>query len=322
MTPTGKPVLFDQPEAEQDVVISMKSTHHYFWTVLLAVICCGPQPGPAKVLSDQIERSVTVPADPRRVVAFAPSIAEIVFAIGGGHRLVGATVYSNHPAAARKLPRVGTYVNLDLERIVALRPDLCIATKDGNPRAVIDRLTAMNIPVYVTDPRDLQSITRTVADLGSILNVSDQAAAVVADIRRRVAAVQRQVAGVAARPGVFFQIGVKPIISVGSDTFIHELIVLAGGRNLAAGPTPYPRFSLEQVIGLSPEVIIITSMERQAVFEQVKRSWNRWPNLPAAQHNRIHVVNSDIFDRPSPRLVDGLEALAALLHPARQKELQ
>jgi iron complex transport system substrate-binding protein len=298
------------------------SKHHRYWIVLLAVICCGVRPAAAENLSDQLERSVAVPQDPRRVVVFAPSLAEIVFAIGGGHRLVGATVYSNYPAAARKLVRVGTYVNLDLERIVALQPDLCIATKDGNPRAVIDRLAKMNIPVYVTDPKDLHSIIRTIADLGSILKVSDQAAAVIEDIRRRVAEVRRLVAGISDRPGVFFQIGIKPIISVGSDTFIHELIVMAGGRNLAAGSKPYPRFSLEEVIGLSPDVIIITSMEREAAFEQVKNRWNRWPNLPAARHNRIHVVNSDIFDRPCPRLVDGLETLAALLHPTLQRELQ
>jgi iron complex transport system substrate-binding protein len=281
-----------------------------------------PHGATAVTVTDQVGRMVEISHDPQRVVAFAPSITEIVYALGGQHRLVGATVYSSYPAAARKLPRVGTYVRLDLERIVALKPDLCIATKDGNPRPVIDRLAALNIPVYVVDPRDLQSITRTISELGSILKVPDRAAAVVKDMRRRVAQVRSQVAGVSDRPGVFFQIGVKPIISIGSDTFIHELIVLAGGRNLAAGSNPYPRFSLEEVIGLAPDVIIITSMARQAVFEEVKQSWSRWPNLPAAKTNRIHLVDSDIFDRPSPRLVDGLEELAALLHPALKRKLQ
>jgi iron complex transport system substrate-binding protein len=120
---------------------------------------------------------------------------------------------------------------------------------------------------------------------------------------------------------VFFQIGVKPIISVGTDTFIHELIVLAGGQNVAAGPNPYPRYSREQVIGLSPDVIIITKMERQAVFEQVKQTWYRWPHLPAAKNSRIYLVDSDVFDRPSPRLIDALERLAVLLHPQLKKEL-
>jgi iron complex transport system substrate-binding protein len=117
------------------------------------------------------------------------------------------------------------------------------------------------------------------------------------------------------RPRLFFQIGVAPIVSIGSQTFIHELIQFAGGTNLAAGPVPYPRFSQEQIIGLAPEVIIITSMAREVVFEKVKQEWARWPHLPAVKHNRIYLVNSDIFDRPSPRLVDGLEVLAKRLHP-------
>ena len=117
------------------------------------------------------------------------------------------------------------------------------------------------------------------------------------------------------RPGVFFQIGISPIVSVGTDTFLHELIVLAGGKNLADGKTPYPRFSREQVLALAPEIFIVTSMARQAVFERVKAEWRRWPSMPAVRNERIFLVDSNLFDRPSPRLVDGLEMLIKLIHP-------
>ena len=116
-------------------------------------------------------------------------------------------------------------------------------------------------------------------------------------------------------PKVFFQIGIFPIVSVGTPTFIHELIVMAGGTNLAQGETHYPRFSKEQVIGMWPEVMIITSMARETVFDQVKAEWQQWPELPAVKHNRIHLVDSNVFDRATPRLVDGLELLARLIHP-------
>jgi iron complex transport system substrate-binding protein len=122
------------------------------------------------------------------------------------------------------------------------------------------------------------------------------------------------------RPRVFFQIGISPIISIGTETFIHEIIVLAGGKNLAAGDVPYPHYSQEQVLGLSPEIFIITSMAREAAFEQIKAQWSRWPNVPAVKNGRIHLVDSNLFDRPTPRLVDALEMLVRLIHPELFKE--
>ena len=120
----------------------------------------------------------------------------------------------------------------------------------------------------------------------------------------------------------FFQIGLSPIVSVGTGTFIHELIVLAGGKNLSEGPVQYPRFSREQVLALSPEVFVITSMARGASFESVKKEWSQWPDLPAVRNNRILLVDSNLFDRPSPRLVDALELLLKLIHPELFREHQ
>ena len=284
--------------------------------------CCWVPPTFAGVFYDQLERPVEVPRDPRRMVAFAPSITEIIYAIGQEGRLVGATVYSNYPATAAGLPKIGSYIHLDLERIVALKPDLCIATKDGNPRPAIDRLTALNIPVYTVNPNSIKSVAQTILELGTILNAPEKAALVVEEINRRINRVRILVDGIKERPRVFFQIGIKPIISAGSDTFIHELIELAGGRNVANEASAYPRYSREQVISLSPDVIVITSMDRQAAFEQVRESWFQWRNLPAARLNRIHLVDSDIFDRPSPRLIDALEQLCGLLHPELAEELK
>jgi iron complex transport system substrate-binding protein len=118
-----------------------------------------------------------------------------------------------------------------------------------------------------------------------------------------------------SRPRVFFQIGVSPLVSAGSHTLIDELIATAGGINVAAGGPPYPRFSQEQVLALRPEVIIITTMEREGLFEQVKAGWQRWVQLPAVRQGRIHLIDSDLVDRPGPRLFDGLELVFRLLHP-------
>ena len=272
-------------------------------------------PVAAGTFVDQLERRVTLPDDPQRVVALAPSITEIIFALDQGARLKGVTLHSDFPTEAAKLPKIGSYVRLDLERIVSINPDLCIAIKDGNPKEVVDRLDTLGIPVYVVNPRNLITVLDTIKEIGSILNAEDKAEALLTTLQHRIQRVKSLISQDTYRPGVFFQIGISPIVSIGTDTFLHELIVLAGGKNLADGKTPYPRFSREQVLALAPEVLIVTSMARQAVFDQVKAEWRRWPTMPAVRNDRIFLVESNLFDRPSPRLIDGLELLVKLIHP-------
>ena len=285
-------------------------------TILLA---CG-LPIMAKTAEDQLGREIRVPDDPKRIIALAPSITEIIFALGQQDRLKGTTQFSNYPAEAAKLPKVGSYVRLDLERIVALNPDLCIAIKDGNPKGIIDRLQSLNIPVFAVNPRNLESMMQTIQKIGSILNASQKANTLVKDMRSRIQQVDALVSRIDRRPRVFIQIGISPIISAGTNTFIHELIVRAGGLNVAAGNRAYPHFSREQVLALAPDVLIITSMARSGAFQKAKADWNRLSHMPAVREKRIYTVNSDVFDRPSPRLLDALEILTRLLHPKLFKE--
>ncbi len=276
----------------------------------------------ARVVTDQLGRQVRLPDNPQRMVALAPSITEIIFALGQEHRLKGVTMHSDHPEAAQKLPKVGSYVRLDLEKIVALKPDLCIAVKDGNPIKVIERLEDLKIPVYAVDPRNLNTVMEALREIGQILDANESAEKLIRNMRSRIQRVKTRVSKSAHTPGIFFQIGISPIVSVGTDTFIHEIIVLAGGKNLAEGPVSYPRFSREQVISLSPDILIITPMTGSAAFEEVKAQWNRWPTIPAVQKGRIHLADPNLFDRPSPRLVDALELLSRLIHPELFEEAQ
>ncbi|MFZ0132701.1 MAG: cobalamin-binding protein [Desulfobacterales bacterium] len=291
------------------------SPYPFFWLAVSAFVVFLYSPTDAREVVDQAGRKLTVPDTPKRIVALAPSITEIIFALGQEDRLKGVTVYSNYPPAAAALPKVGTYIRLDLERIVALDPDLCIAIKDGNPKAAADRLAELNIPVYAVNPRDIETVAQTVIEIGGLLNVEEKARRLADEMHVRVRQVTERVAQTAHRPRVFFQIGVAPIVSIGTDTFINELIVLAGGQNLATGSTAYPRFNREQVLALAPEVIIITSMTRGASFDQIKAEWQHWADIPAVRNQRIEIVDSDLFDRPSPRLVDALEMLVKLIHP-------
>jgi len=305
---------FSPPQSRTKVRLIQKSVI-IFWFYFLALFMCLIPRVAAGTFVDQLERQVTLPDDPQRVISLAPSITEIIYALEQENRLKGVTRHSDFPIQATKLPKIGSYVRLDLERIVALNPDLCIAIKDGNPKEVIDRLESFKIPVYVVNPRNLNTVLETIIEIGNILNADDKAETLLTNLHDRIQRVKSLISQDTYRPGVFFQIGISPIVSVGTDTFLHELIVLAGGENLADGKTPYPRFSREQVLALAPEIFIVTSMARQAVFERVKAEWRRWPSMPAVRNERIFLVDSNLFDRPSPRLVDGLELLIKLIHP-------
>ena len=269
----------------------------------------------AKTVTDQLGRSIQVPETPMRVVSLAPNITEIIYFIGQQHLLVGVSRFSDYPKTAQELPKVGSYVQLDLERIVALQPDLCIAIKDGNPKATVDRLEGLGIPVYAVNPQRLASVLETVRELGRLLNAEDHAGTLASQLETRIQHIDRLVGQTQHRPGIFFQIGVAPIVSAGSDTFIHEIIERSGARNLAGNARGYPKFSREEVIGLSPEVIIITSMARNEVFQEVRDEWLSWKSIPAAGSGRVYVQDSNFLDRPGPRIVDGLELLARLIHP-------
>jgi iron complex transport system substrate-binding protein len=271
-------------------------------------------------MQDQAGRVVQVPKNPRRVLSLAPSITEMVYALDKEELLVGATLYSNYPPQAKELPRVGSYVNLNVEKILQLEPDLCLATKDGNPVSTVRRLQSLGVPVYALDPRSLEQVMRTLQELGGILQARDEAEKKVSAMRKRLQELKARARQSGERPRVFFQIGQRPLVSAGQETFIQELISLAGGENLAAGAGTYPRFSREEVLRMDPELILISSMANdQAAAKESVRSWRRYPGISAVRQDRIHIVPAELFNRPSPRMLDALEILVELLHPREQE---
>ncbi len=293
----------------------MKCRQTIIWVVILAAVLAAAPAQARRSVQDQLGRTVSVPEHPQRVIALAPSITEIIFALDRQSCLAGITRYSDYPPETAGIPRVGVYVQPDLEKILALNPDLCIAIKDGNPEQVAKRLEGLNVPVYAVDPRNLDGVMQTIGEIGDLLGARKQAEALVGRMRSRIDFVRARVAEAATRPRVFFQIGISPIVSAGTDTFANEIIELAGGENLAKGETAYPRYSREQLLALSPDVIVITSMDRGGVFEAARAELEKWTQIPAARNHRIHLVDSNIFDRPTPRLVEALELMARLIHP-------
>jgi cobalamin transport system substrate-binding protein len=268
---------------------------------------------------DEVGRPVMVPSSPKRIISLAPNVTEILFSLGLDQEIVGVSVHCNFPEKAKTRTRVGSYISLDFEKIVSLKPDLIIGTGAGNTKDMVDRLEKLGFPAYIIFPRNFDGILTSVRHLGQVVAKEKESLAIIRNMesrRQRIIDFTRDL----SRPRVFMQIGEFPIVTVGKGSFADDLISLAGGENVAAEEVKmYPRWGMEEVLKRSPEVILISSMNPKGNYEKVVQEWSRWKMIPAVQHGRIHLIDSDLIDRPSPRIVEGLEEMARLFHPERFK---
>ncbi len=180
---------------------------------------------------------------------------------------------------------------------------------------MVERLESLGIPVYVFDPRSLEQIIESIERLGGVFQSEAKANSLAASYRERLAQVAQQIEVVEYRPKVFFQIDAQPIISAGSDTFLHQLLSRAGAENLAGGHSGYPRYSWEDLLMIDPEVVLLASMGGGYSDQELRDKWEDWPQITAVSNEQLYVVDADLFDRPTPRLIDALEYLVELLHP-------
>jgi len=270
-----------------------------------------------RVYIDEAGRKVNVTPYPKRIVSLAPSITETLFALGLDKEIVGVTMFCNYPEAVRSKPKVGGFINISLERVVSLSPDLIIGTSDGNRRETVLQFERIGLPVYIVNPVSLEDIFKMVLDIGRITGKEDTAKKLIFNLRRRVESVVLKTIR-AKKPRVFFLLSTDPMITVSRDTLHDKLITLAGGVNVAGRDTiKYPRYSIEEVMVKQPDVIIITSMKREDNFV-LRNKWNKWKNIPAVRNNRIYTIDTDLITRSSPRIVDGLEELVKIIHPEQK----
>ncbi|MFH1625711.1 MAG: cobalamin-binding protein [Pseudomonadota bacterium] len=264
---------------------------------------------------DEMGRKVDIPSFPERIVSLAPSITETLYFLNLGERIVGVTEFSDYPDAAKTKPKVGSYINLNIEKIISLRPDLIIGIADGNKKQSIDALERLGYGVYAVNPRYVQDIFDTIKNIGKITGCVESANRLVDELRSRVNYIESRTKGI-GKPRVFFQIGINPVVTVGRYTFHNDLIRMAGGLNISGEEqVKYPKYSMETILLKSPDIIIISSMHRGGGFARKKEEWMKWKNIPAVKNGRIYVIDSDLIDHPSPRIIDGLEKLARLIHP-------
>ena len=269
---------------------------------------------------DEVGREVTFPFPPKRIVSLAPNITEILFSLGLDEEIVGVSIHCNFPEKAKTKVRVGSYISLDFEKITSLKPDLIIATGAGNTREMVDRLEKLGFQTYAIYPKNFNDILKSIGHIGEVVNREKEARGIIEGLRKRSQRVIELTKGL-SRPKVFIQIGDAPIVTVGKGSFADDLIRLAGGENIAGKEKElYPRFGMEEILKRSPEVIVISSMNPKGDYQKILEEWNRWKTIPAVKNGRIHLIDSDLLDRPSPRIIEGLEELARVLHPEKFKK--
>jgi len=282
--------------------------------LVLATLLLVAAPAGAATVRDMLGRDVTLATPPRRIVSLVPSATEIVFALGAGELLVGVTEFCDYPPAARRKLRVGGMLTPSIEVIASLRPDLVIATTDGNREETVVQLTRLGIPVYVVVARTLDEVWDVTARLGALTGREAAADALLQGLRERVRSVERAVAE-RPRPRVLYVLWPEPLIVPGRDSLVTELIERAGGRSITGGAgDAYPRFALEAAVARAPEVILLAN--HGAGTGPIDRErWHRLTSVPAIRSGRLQAVDGDLLHRYGPRFVEGLEQVARAIHP-------
>lgn len=291
--------------------------------LLSLLVACAPPvkevvPFPIEV-TDQLGTVVKLERTPERIISLAPSNTETLFALGLGEKVVGVTEFCDYPEAAKAIDKIGGFNTVDIEKIVALEPDLILAA-NIHQDDVIPALERLDLPVLTLDTRTLDEVLESITLVGEVTGKREEASRLVAEMRNRIKAITDKTDNLpeAQRPRVFYIIWHDPLMTAGLDTRIHELIVKAGGVNIAQDLTgDYPTIGLEAVIWANPQVIVAGSGHGEGAnlpFEFASTE-PRLEDIDARINDRVYQINTDLIGRPGPRIVDGLEKFAELIHP-------
>ncbi|MDR0996299.1 MAG: cobalamin-binding protein [Zoogloeaceae bacterium] len=279
----------------------------FFLGVFLAL------PASALTLIDDSGQPVTLARPASRIVSLAPTATELIYAAGAGDQLVGVVSFSDWPEQAAKLPVIGRFDRLDLEAILALKPDLAIAWADGNRPAELRRLEKLGVPVFVLHTRQIPDVARHLRLIGQLANTKATAGQAADTFLRRIAALPAPAADM-PRQRVFIELWDRPLTTLAGGGIVDQAITRCGGKNVfAALPGQAPAVSTEAVLAADPQILIATGMTGARADWLI--AWQRWPTLSAVREQRLHTLDPDLLFRAGPRLAEGLEALCRIIQP-------
>ena len=253
---------------------------------------------------------------PERIVSLAPSNTEILFDLNIEEKIVGVTDYCDFPEAAKNKEKVGGFSDPNIEKIISLKPDLVIAT--GMHEKQVEELEKLNIPSVVLDPKDFDGMFDSIEIIGKAVGCEPEALNLVETLKARVKEVDDKISGIPEneRPKIYYELWPSPITSVGPGTFVDSIIQLAGGENIAGdAKKAYPEYSQEMIIDKNPDIIIFShhGSSQQSAEDILERPG--WQDINAIKNDKVFYIEENIVQRATPRLVDGLEHLARIIHP-------
>lgn len=270
---------------------------------------------------DDLGNRISLDKPAQSIVSLAPHVTEMLFAAGAGEQVVAGVSHSDYPEAAKKIPQIGTYTNVNLELLIGLKPDLVVGWQSGNGPNQIDRLKQLGITLYITNPAVPEDIATNIRKLGVLSGHAQVARRAGDEFTRELKQLRAQYSH-QPELSVFYQAWNTPLVTLNGDHLISHLIELCGGRNIFSGlPTLAPTVSVEAVLALDPQVIIASGMgdERPDWLDM----WLAWPNLSAVKNKHLFFIPPDIVQRHSPRVLEGTRLLCQQLEQARaRKRLQ
>ena len=292
--------------------------------LLCILLVPGVASGQASV-TDDIGTTFTVTDPPRRIISLIPSNTELLFAVGAGRSLVGVTNYCDYPPETKKIEKVGDVTSMSLEKVVALEPDLVLASK-GNAKELVYSLKALGVRVFVLDPQTIDEVLKAVGTVGMLTGRNDEARALLDGYRQRLDAVADRIGGVpeSARPSIFVGSPFRDENwTPGPETFTSAVIRRAGGRNVAddLAPGTWAVYNLENIVSKDPQVLLSTLRPGQDPVESTESYLERakalkgWQDLDAVRNERVVLIPENWLLRPAPRLFKAIETLAGALHP-------
>jgi iron complex transport system substrate-binding protein len=286
-------------------------------SIALILAACNPNnPTPTGGVVDDLGRLVNIKETPQRIISLSPSNTEILFALGLGEKVVGVTEYCNYPPEALDKEKVGGYSTPDIEKIIALQPDLIVAD-DIHKDETIPALEEKGLTVFALMPGNLDGVLADIQMVGKITGKEKEAFELITQMHSRIEAITDKTENLQERPRVFYITWHDPLWTSGSGTFIHELIEKAGGVNIFQDVTEHKTVDIELVLARNPEVIIACSGHGEAKDEPFgwAKSEPRLQATEARMNNRIHQIDADIVSRTGPRIVEALEEFARFIHP-------
>lgn len=259
-------------------------------------------------ITDATGIKVVLKAEPMRIVSIVPSVTEMLYSVGLGPKMVGVTAWCTYPEAAKSVAKVGD-VNINIEAVLSKKPDLVVADLSMSG-STIDKLRELGLPVLAISAQNMEEMLDALEVLGRAGGRENEALTLVSNLKSRIARIKGILVAAKTRPSVFVEIWNEPLMTAGSGTYVNELIELAGGTNIAGKVSGWPVFSHESVISGDPFIILLTNFNKGEVMAR-----KAWSGLTAVKSGRVLESDPDLLVRCGPRLVDGLEMLAKLLHP-------